>query len=430
MLGFNGSGATYDAAGNIFMAEPQYPDDDDDTPRVDIEHINVQSDSEEDVVVTGVKSLNKGKWKTSNKGGLKPIRLDRREHKERGTIVNTEQAIKADPEDEDDADLMVIDEGRSSKVPKRERRNTGESEVKIKSEPGTIPMLSYTREPTASSPPPSDFKVPIDIGSDDPATENELEPEAAKAQITLPGAERKAKPRRPSEKMVKAPVMQTEEDRSEWTRHLEDIEILRRELGGMAANLQSLGKGKDVEGDVDMEDGAAQEPPKEEMEDGRVYLFQFPPVLPKLYNHDIGINPNHIIEDPDVEMMIPHDLTKNDEAKVKAEAIEIKQEELDEEDLRRQREEEKLVLDEGEMGKLVLRESGEVELVWGGTNMNVGRGIETSFFSAGAVVHGMEAWNKDEEGHEIPAMNGRAKTMAMGEVMGKFVVTPNFTRNR
>lgn len=406
------------------MDEPQYPDEGDDGPRVDIEYINVQSDSEEDVIITGVRSLNKGKGKTSNKGGLKPIRLDRKEHKERGTVVNTEPTIKADPEEDDDADVMVIDEGRSSKAPKRERRDTQENDVKIKSEPGTVPMMSYTREPTASSPPPSDFKVPIDVGSDDPTTESE----AIKAQPTSPGTERKVNPRRLSKKKDKMPVIQTEEDRSEWVRHLEDMDILRRELGGMAANLQSQDKGKDVEGDVDMEEGTTQESPKEEMEDGRVYLFQFPPVLPKLYNHQTSSNPNYIMDDPGVEMMIPLDLTKDDKPEIKAEAIEIKQEEPDEDELRRQKERDKLVVEEGAMGKLVLRESGEVELVWGGTNMKVGRGIETSFFSAGAVVDGMDAWKRDEQGNDIPAINGRAKTMAMGEIMGKFVVTPDFTK--
>lgn len=420
---YGGSGS---ALSNILMAEPQYPDQDDDAPRVDIEHINVQSDSEEDVVMTGVKSLNKGKGKVSNKGGLKPIRLDRREHKERGTIVNTEPAIKSEVEEEEGADVMVIDEDRSSKAPKRERRGTRESEVKIKIEPGTIepgtiPLMTYSREPTASSPPPPDFKVPIDIGSDDPNTDPELEPGAAKAQPHSPVSERKAKPRRPSDKKAKMPVMQTEEDRSEWGRHLEDIEILRKELGGMAANLQPQDKGKNVEGGVDVEGGAVQEPPKEQMEDGRVYLFQFPPVLPKLYDHEFGTNPNYIMDDPDAEMT-PLDLTKDDEPKIKAEekVIEIKQEEPDEEELRRQREGDKLVLEEGEMGKLVLRESGEVELVWGGTNMKVGRGIETSFFSAGAVTDSIDA----------PAMNGRAETMAMGEVMGKFVVILDVTNFR
>jgi DNA-directed RNA polymerase III subunit RPC4 len=76
---------------------------------------------------------------------------------------------------------------------------------------------------------------------------------------------------------------------------------------------------------------------------------------------------------------------------------------------------------------LVLRESGKVELVWGGTNMKVGRGIETHYFSMGGVVDGMDSWKKDENGEDIPLTNGgKGKSMAMGEIMGKFVVTPDF----
>jgi DNA-directed RNA polymerase III subunit RPC4 len=382
----------------------------------------VQSDSEDDVIITGVRSLNKGKGKQSNKGGLKPIRLDRKEHKHRGTIVNTEPVIKADPDEKDDADVMVIDEGRSSKAPRRERRDTFEGDVQIKSEPGIIPQMTYIREPTASSPPLPEFKVPVEFGDD----ESNIEPEPAKSEPVSPSTERKSKPRRPKQK-DKMPVIQTEEDRAEWARHLEDVDILRRELSGMAANLQPQDKGKDVEGDVDMEGAAAQESANQVLEDGRVYLFQFPPVLPKLYNEQTSSNPNI----DDVELMVPFDLTKDDKEIKTEEVIEIKKEELDEDELSRRKERERLVVEEGQIGKLVLRESGEVELVWGGTNMKLGRGIETSFFGLGAVVDGMDAWQKDEDGKDALVMNGsQGKSMAMGEIMGKFVATPDWTNIR
>lgn len=366
----------------------------------------------------------------SNKGGLKPIRLDRKEHKERVTMVNTEPAIKSAPEDDkNDPDTMIIDESRPSQaIPdKREWKDRYRDEVEIKMEPGIVPEMSYAREPTASSPPPSDFKVPLEIGADDPNVE--LKP--AKPEPISPRTERKAKPRHTSKRKNKMPVIQTEEDRAEWERHLEDMDILRKELGGMAT-LDAQNKGKDVEGDVDMEEAAVQETPKDDRE-GRVYLFQFPPVLPKLYNDNTSSNPNDVVNNDDMEMIVSLDLTKDEKSEIKSEekVMEIKQEELDEDEVKKQKEREKLVVEEGAIGRLVLRESGEVELVWGGTNMKVGRGIETSFFSLGAVVDGMNQWQKDDKGKDVPAMSGsRGKSMAMGEIMGKFVVTPDWTNIR
>ena len=73
-------------------ADPRYTymssdddDDDDDLegPRVDIEQINlVNSDEEEEG--------EDGKTRDGTKWGLKPVRLDRREHRERGVGVSTE----------------------------------------------------------------------------------------------------------------------------------------------------------------------------------------------------------------------------------------------------------------------------------------------------------------------------------------------------
>ena len=344
--------------------------------------------------------------------------------------MNTDAVIKTDPE-EKDLDAIVIDERRSSRAAKKKARGTDDGDVKIKSEPGVVPQMIYTAERTASSPPPPDFKASDETRAEDSDAESEhpeLErAERAKPARVSPSTERRSKPRA-SKKTSKMPIIQTEEDRAEWTRHLEDVEILRKELGGMAASLRpkEKEKEKDVEGDINMEGPAAEEEPRQELEDGRVYLFQFPPVLPKLFNDQTTCNPNY----DDFEMMAPVDLTRDDKEIKSEEVVEVKQEEPDEEELRRRHERDKLVMQEGAVGKLVLRESGEVEMVWGGTNMKVHRGIETSFFSLGAVVDGMMYW-RDEKPEDIPANFGkRGKSMAMGEIMGKFVVTPDWSRVR
>jgi DNA-directed RNA polymerase III subunit RPC4 len=253
-----------------------------------------------------------------------------------------------------------------------------------------------------------------------------MEINGSRPEPISPSTTRPPKQRRLSKKKEKMPVIQTEEDRAEWERHIEDMDVLRTELVGLATHERPQNKGKDVEGDVEME--GAEETPKE-MEDGRIYLFQFPPVLPKLFDETTNANPN--IKDDDVEIMDSTDLTKDPKVEIKTEekVVEIKQEELDaDEEAKRKQREEALVIEEGSIGRLVIRESGQVELVWGGTNMKVNRGMETSFFSTGAVVDGMDQWIKDEKDKDVQVMPGsRGVSHAMGGIMGKFVVTPDWT---
>jgi DNA-directed RNA polymerase III subunit RPC4 len=420
---------SYDPVAGRYMPEPQYPDEDDDAPRVDIENINLASDGDDDdddddVVLTGVGRFNKGRGKTlSNKGGLKPIRLDRKEHKDRVTIVNTESTVKSAPKDDNDSDAMIVDEGGSSRSVPQKRSWTGTygDDVPIKTEPGTIPEMRYSLEPTPSSPPPSEFKVPGKVGDD-----LEFGMEITRPEPNSSGTEHRVKPHQALNGKERMPVIQTEEDRAEWERHVEDLDILRKELVGLAPRLDPQNKGKDVEGDIGME----QEDTPSQKEDGRIYLFQFPPVLPKLFNEITSSNPNDIKHDDDVEIMESLDLTKDKNAEVKSEekVVEIKQEELDADEELKRKKGEALVVEEGSIGRLVVRESGKVELVWGGTNMKASRGVEASFYSGGAVVDSMDQWVKDEKGKDVPVMQGsRGMSLSMGMIMGKFVATPDWT---
>ena len=413
------------------MPEPQYPDEDDDAPRVDIENINLASDGDDgdnddddDVILTGVRRFDKSRGKiVSNKGGLKPIRLDRKEHKDRVTIVNTESTAKSAPKDDNDPDVMIGGEGRSSRpVPqKRSWAGTYEDDVQIKTEPGTIPEMRYSLEPMPSSPPPSEFKVPGKVGDD-----LEFEMEITRPEPNSSRPDHRVKPRHALKEKERMPVIQTEEDRAEWERHVEDLDILRKELVGLAPHLDPQNKSKDVECDIEME----QEDTPLQKEDGRIYLFQFPPILPKLFNEVTSSNPNDIKHDDDVEIIEPLDLTKDKNTEVKSEekVVEIKQEELDVDEELKRKKREALVVEEGSIGRLIVRESGKVELVWGGTNMKISRGVETSFYSGGAVVDSMDQWVKDERGKDVQVMQGsRGMSLSMGMIMGKFVAIPDWT---
>ncbi|RDL32003.1 uncharacterized protein BP5553_09405 [Venustampulla echinocandica] len=384
--GHHGSG-TYSGGNKGAFYEPLYPgfEDDDDTPRIDIEQINLVSDAESDEPIpTGTRAVRKGKAK-AGKGGLKPVRLHREEHKERVTIVNTQPQTKTEPQLKVENDEMEIDELRSSQA------EPPADIIRIKTEPDqSLDIQSALELPGPSS------------------------PELRKSTINL-DVEKKA--RRPSKKKEKKPVIQTEEDRAEYERHLEDVRVLAEELGGM----QTADSDKDA-ATTGME---AEEVDKRL---GRLYLFQFPPVLPKLYNPMAKPKPPPSktaelgTEGPtDVEVTgsaskpgqaggkDPH--IKTEEAVV----VRVEEEEA--------RESNDVVEEEGWIGKLIVRESGRVELSWGGTSMVVGRGVESGFLSTGVVVDSLE------KGIHYP--NGEApegKAMGMGQVMGKFVVTPDWEK--
>ena len=74
-----------------------------------------------------------------------------------------------------------------------------------------------------------------------------------------------------------------------------------------------------------------------------------------------------------------------------------------------------MVKEEGFIGKLVVRESGKVELSWGGTSMVLGRGVSANFLSTVVVTE-----NKAEDPEGV--------AIGMGQVMGKFVVTPDWEK--
>jgi DNA-directed RNA polymerase III subunit RPC4 len=354
------------------------------------------------------------------------VRLHREEHRERVSQVNTKPGTKvpADAQDSDE-EMIAIDEHRSSRIPPQEDKpwkgvyqDTASIQIKtepgvtIPSEPGlSFPMHSRSRDPTPAPPPPA-----INPSSPEfkrPAKELAASSSAAKVEQESP-EQKKIKPRRYSKKKDRKPVIQTEEDRAEYERHLEDIAILAHELGG----LQS--RARDVDGDVAMDGDRDLEVDKKE---GRLYLFQFPPVLPRLYN---PLNPKEIpAEAPDVEVAgssTHMDLTKDAEPKGKIkveEEVIIKKEDAERDGKEKDTNpEEKVIVDEdGFIGKLIVRESGRVELSWGGTSMVLGRGVDAEFLSMGVVVDGK---NKDRE--------GEGKAVGMGKIMGKFVVVPDWEK--
>lgn len=355
---------------------PIYPeeinDPDNVAPRMDIEAINLVSDEENDVIITGSRSLKQ----------KKPIRLMRHEHKERPTLVNTDSsaeiAVKADPDAEGDTDDT--------------------SGLFVKEDPDDMDLDGIPSKNSRMSIGSIDLDAPIP----QPPTAEETAARRSLNKKALAKA-----------KKEKKPVLETEEDKSEYARQQEDIQVLTKELAGLQT------KSTDADGNVEMGEGAG----KEDNLAGRVYLFQFPPILPQLKNEgspelkgsgevdvdmaDIPANgtPIEILDDVKPE--------PGAEAKVSA-VPEVGQAPL-------------LVNEEGKIGRMVVRKSGKVEFSWGGTSLALGRGAPYDFLSKGVIVHGLQQGGKngrDITKEEEISMSGTG----MGKIMGKFVATPDWEK--
>jgi DNA-directed RNA polymerase III subunit RPC4 len=109
---------------------------------------------------------------------------------------------------------------------------------------------------------------------------------------------------------------------------------------------------------------------------------------------------------------------------------------LNEEDVKSSRikkERKKYVDREGFIRKLIMQESGRVDLDWGETRMLVGRGIPTGFLTTGVLVDPLEEDRRHADKRWGGAFGGgslkpthEGKTTGMGEIMGKFAVTPDW----
>lgn len=384
--GFQGGGSSG------YTGEPRYPGEED-TPgaRVDIEYINLVSSDDEDVQ-PGAKSA-RSKGRETPKGGLRPVRLPREEHKERVINLVTSDESGALPGvdgDVEELDMATINKKLQSKEIKPARVWKGvyddDDVTEVKSEEAENGLHAIISAP--SSP---ELKRVVKDAVDVPDVEEEEPP--------LPKIKR-SKEKKP---VQQKPVFQTEEDKAEYERKQVDLAILADELGHLqTTDASAKGKAPAAEGEMDIDTNEEAVDKKE----GRLYLFQFPPVLPRLHNSDRDKSRDQTTTGEDVEMSGTSD-PKTVDITADGEEIVIKEEpDVEQAD-------DPLIPEEGYLGKMIVRESGKVEFDWGGNSMIVGRGFDASFLQTVVLTEFKEG---DEEG----AVTG------MGSLMGKFVVTPDF----
>jgi DNA-directed RNA polymerase III subunit RPC4 len=330
----------------------------------------------------------------SNKGGMKPVRLLRQEHKERIMQVNTDSPRTSTGE--------KVDTDTRARVEPKLRPFVGVWE--------DVKPTTIKSEPEDEEPAPRVFK-PVATLDDAAEPEEKVVPE--------PKIREKKKPKVPQAPWLDPPfVIQTEDDQKEWDRILEDRRILKEEL---------VRKKPDADGDVDM----TSETPADK-KDGRLYLFQIPPGMPKLYNPKKEPKPEFIVP------RHPDDVRSERDAKAKTSrarringatsgpsaAPHIKEEEVvidaKKDEPAKKKGKEPLATMPGYVGKLVIRQSGRAELDWGGSRMLVKRGIQRSFYQMGVLVDSKGCF--DGAGNNT----GEGTATSLGQIMGNFVVTPDW----
>lgn len=350
-------------------------------PRKDIDFIEISSDEDEAAPVG------------SRGRGFLPVRIGRKEHKERVIGINTEASTEAS------AKLLQQAEASGS-APTADvlERTTQKAKGKMKDLEITGERKPYKGmwqeddrpDVEVKSEPLSDEEMAgaeqVGIG----ASSNK----AGKQAEQLPTEERKSKPRGKPE-----PNLQTDEERAEWARFQSNLQHIRAELGP-ATELQTV----DGSGDVNMTDAAANAS-KPSVRDDHVYLFQFPPIMPDLLLPGVKKEPS--------------DAQPSNSQPPPGGELVIKKEEESVNSLAQIPEGPRL--SSGKVGKLRVHQSGRTTLDWGGTSYELTPGNQASFLQEVVSVHVVP-----EKDRVVEEDAGEA--ISFGRVKGKFVVTPDFSQ--
>ncbi|RYP48069.1 hypothetical protein DL768_005991 [Monosporascus sp. mg162] len=298
-------------------------------------------------------------FRSGQKSGSLPMGLFRTEHQEEEVKVATTAELQAEEQQsEDEGDLFV------DPLPTKDAQgvdidmNDNEvwhaapaSAIKVKAEPGAeaadVDMSDIPEAPGVKAP---------------PSPEQKKKPAVAAAD----GVSKEKEKRR--EKALQDPEVQ---------HAVLDAQTLLKELRIYKEGDEQSGRDKD----------------------GRMYLFQLPPILPPLAKPSPDGDAQEAPIDVDRQQDEAPKLKREDGAGKSSSTATG-------------------ALPEGGgcIGRLNVRRSGKVELDWGGTTLSLGNGTETEFLTTAAMLETREHPDNPE------ALTGVG--YGMGQVMGKFVLTP------
>ena len=331
-----------------------------------------------------------------------PVRVPRVAHKERSRGINADGATNQDGSIAVDAnDIAAVQAAASFSDKKNGKQKPEEVDITGEKEhfQGTYPDSDDDLEPKPHiKPDPDDVDEQRDMSQQAlPGSASDMQP---REPPSSPEARMKAKDKvkastQPSRFAAERPDYQTPAELEEWERHQEDLDVLRKELG------MPIPTSADANGDATMTDSET-----EDRRADKVYLFQFPPVLPPL-------QPANAKTAGDAQNGPP---AETNESMQLDNPIPIKHEPSTETSPTQHQPK----FPSGAVGKLKVHASGRVTLDWGGTSLCLGMGTEASFLQDLIVA------NLSDVGGADGASGGGGTATSMGSVRGKFVVTPDW----
>lgn len=296
-----------------------------------------------------------------------PMGIYRKAHKEAEVVVATTAELEAAENAGEEESLWVDGNSSDGTLPPPEQPaeegvwDTGvEKPVVIKKDPDSETTLSET---------------PMDV---DPKLDGSQEAKESRLKVEV--KVKKAPPQDPEERTIQS-----------------DLNLLASELGTVTIT--------DENGDTKTAGPSDK--------DGRMYLFQFPPLLPPLKAGPAPQPESKVKAEPEEFSMADAPPATGDSAQV----------DLTEEDTDTQEDPENrqgfmssLLSDGGMMGKLNVRKSGRVELNWGGRILEMSPATGMNFLSTAVIVE-----QNDEK--PAPGVIG-GDGIGMGKIMGRFVLAP------
>jgi DNA-directed RNA polymerase III subunit RPC4 len=244
----------------------------------------ISSDDDEEEETKGMGKRNVDELEvvdlTGGTAGIAPVRVQRVEHKERTIGLNadgidTKEGSATKAQARDGPTTQPADK-KKGKQKAKDVEVTGEQHKyrgtysESSSEQGDEPQIKA--EPTDETRP----TTPEPAAHDAATVPNVL----LESPVSSPETRRKNKDRLKTSD--ERPDFQTNEEQTEWELHQKDLRVLHHELGRLTT--------KDPDGDAAMQ-GAEAPPPQDDPRADKVYLFQFPPVLPDLIHKPIKPDP-------------------------------------------------------------------------------------------------------------------------------------------
>ncbi|KAJ6260486.1 DNA-directed RNA polymerase III subunit rpc4 [Drechslerella dactyloides] len=389
--------------GTLVKGEYSSSDDSEGGPKVDVEMIDLISSSDSEGAGGADGDEADTKERKPSGRGFAPVRIERHEHIDR-------MAQTGDAKKKGDA-AAAAGKKDKGKGKEREVEITEERKVRGRRDSGTGPRVKI--EPESPKATRRSTRSPEQVRK--------------KQQSSSPeDRRRKPKARSQSRNRKTGIVPQSQEDFEENDRYDVDRFSMLRELGPALPERGPV----DADGDHAMgEDAPVPQAPHDEKEN-KLYLFQFPPVLPVLEPAaavedaaDVTIKEENPAAAPAAPAAGPSTATQragegstaHTGASRAADVKTIKDRFATLEEVQRAK------LPAGTAGKLQVHRSGRVTIVFGGVEFEVHRGVDCDFLQD-VVVLQKESGAVDERGRP----KGRA--WGMGQLKGKFVATPDITK--